>query len=88
MDEATSIERVLQDLEILFSRIFKNPNDKGLIRKSYTGRHFIQDWTATPSGGLALFKPYQFNLLKNLALGIDEKIFFAGEHLSFHHGWI
>mmetsp|Transcript_34858 Transcript_34858/g.26023 ORF Transcript_34858/g.26023 Transcript_34858/m.26023 type:complete len:111 (+) Transcript_34858:1484-1816(+) len=81
-------DRILKDLNILYRTIAKN-GDKFNIRDYYVPNSmYVQEWSQTPSTGLALFDANQTQLLETLYNGVDNKLFFAGEYLSAHHDWI
>ena len=58
------------------------------VRDYFTGNSYTQSWLNSPANGLAYFRIAQYVLLRHLAEGFEDRILFAGEHLSVHHGWI
>jgi hypothetical protein len=54
MSEEDQVDRALKDLQIMYQALAKD-GDNFDIRKYYTGNYFSQNWSHTPSTGLAFF---------------------------------
>ncbi len=87
LTEEERSERVLTDLQALMEKIAIDPKTIN-VRDYYTGNSYTQSWLNSSANGLAYFRISQYVLLRHLALGFEDRILFAGEHLSVHHGWI
>eukprot|EP01084_Bolivina_argentea_P181664 313720_1 len=79
MTETERIEIGLRDLQIVYSDI--NIKDEFIEGVSI-------NWAQSDATGFASLLPGQFSHIYNVAKKPEGNIFFAGEHLSTHHGWI
>ncbi|CDW81395.1 amine oxidase [Stylonychia lemnae] len=85
--DSENIERALNDLNIVYNRLVAKGRQLD-VKNYFNGKYFIQRWATNEHGGVAMFKPAQQELQDDIKKGFGGNIFFAGEYMSLHHGWI
>ncbi|XP_077106293.1 L-amino-acid oxidase [Ranitomeya variabilis] len=83
LSDEKCVDVVLEDLSIIHRR----PKEE--LRK-LCPKSVVKKWSLDPysMGAFAYFTPYQFGDMYEDLSKPEGRIFFAGEHTSFPHGWI
>ncbi|XP_073441589.1 L-amino-acid oxidase [Dendrobates tinctorius] len=83
LSDEKCVDIVLEDLSIIHRR----PKEE--LRK-LCPKSVVKKWSLDPHsmGAFAFFTPYQFGDMYEHLSEPEGRIFFAGEHTSFPHGWI
>ena len=86
-DDHTRVERALDDINEMYSEMAISGEFE--VRDYFTGDFKVLDWANESASGVSSYVTQEYlTFAATMMNGLDDRVYFAGEHLSIFPAWI